>query len=110
VPSWWRWPSAARTRSLAAEVGSYATGEKTLATRLYPLLRTDELLTADRNFYSLVRRYSIRRVGAMFRRACPADRVTIPRDSSSGLELGLDSPVASWEARPPVGQSLFDAA
>lgn len=37
---------------LAAEVASYATGEKTLAHRLYPRLRTHELLTADRNFYS----------------------------------------------------------
>jgi hypothetical protein len=37
---------------LAAEVDSAAVGEKTLAQRLYPLLRGDELLTADRNFYS----------------------------------------------------------
>ncbi len=37
---------------LAAEVGAYASGEKTLAHRLYPRLRPDELLTADRNFYS----------------------------------------------------------
>lgn len=37
---------------LAAEIGDYATGEKTLAQRLYPRLRDDELLTADRNFYS----------------------------------------------------------
>src|SRR5512142_1506062 len=37
---------------LAAEIGDYATGEKTLAARLYPRLRDDELLTADRNFYS----------------------------------------------------------
>jgi hypothetical protein len=37
---------------LAAEVGAYAIGEKTLAQRLYPRLRGDELLTADRNFYS----------------------------------------------------------
>lgn len=37
---------------LAAEVGGYAAGEKTLANRLYPRLRSDELLTADRNFYS----------------------------------------------------------
>jgi transposase IS4-like protein/DDE family transposase len=36
----------------AAEVGAYAVGEKTLAHRLYPRLRRDELLTADRNFYS----------------------------------------------------------
>jgi hypothetical protein len=37
---------------LAAEVGAYSVGEKTLAGRLYPRLRRDELLTADRNFYS----------------------------------------------------------
>ncbi len=37
---------------LAAEVGAYAVGEKTLARRLYPRLREDELLMADRNFYS----------------------------------------------------------
>jgi hypothetical protein len=37
---------------LAAEVDAYAVGEKTLAARLYPRLRGDELLTADRNFYS----------------------------------------------------------
>jgi hypothetical protein len=37
---------------LAAEVDSYAVGEKTLAQRLYQRLRADELLTADRGFYS----------------------------------------------------------
>ena len=37
---------------VAAEIGDYATGEKTLAQRLYPRLRRDELLTADRGFYS----------------------------------------------------------
>ena len=37
---------------LAAEVGAYSVGEKTLANRLYQRLRSDELLTADRNFYS----------------------------------------------------------
>jgi hypothetical protein len=37
---------------LAAEVDSYSVGEKTLAQRLYPRLRRDELLTADRGFYS----------------------------------------------------------
>ena len=34
---------------VAAEVGSYSSGEKTLANRLYQRLRPDELLTADRN-------------------------------------------------------------
>jgi hypothetical protein len=37
---------------LAAEIGDYATGEKTLAARRYPPLRDGELLTADRNSYS----------------------------------------------------------
>jgi hypothetical protein len=37
---------------VAAEVDAYAAGEKTLAQRLYPRLRADELLTADRGFYS----------------------------------------------------------
>jgi len=37
---------------VAAEVGAYSVGEKTLAQRLYPRLRADELLTADRGFYS----------------------------------------------------------
>ena len=34
---------------VAAEVGAWAIGEKTLANRLYQRLRCDELLTADRN-------------------------------------------------------------
>ena len=37
---------------VAAEVDAYRVGEKTLASRLYPRLRADELLTADRGFYS----------------------------------------------------------
>jgi len=37
---------------LAAEVGPYAVGEKTLAKPLYRKLQPGELLTADRNFYS----------------------------------------------------------
>ncbi len=37
---------------VAAEVAGYGTGEKTLAARLYSRLRPDELLTADRGFYS----------------------------------------------------------
>lgn len=37
---------------VAAEVGALSVGEKTLANRLYQRLRCDELLTADRNFYS----------------------------------------------------------
>ena len=37
---------------VAAEIDAYKVGEKTLAQRLYPRLRGDELLTADRGFYS----------------------------------------------------------
>ncbi|MGH3845478.1 MAG: hypothetical protein ACRDS0_29230 [Pseudonocardiaceae bacterium] len=37
---------------VAAEVDAYRLGEKTLAQRLYLRLRGDELLTADRGFYS----------------------------------------------------------
>jgi hypothetical protein len=37
---------------LACEVAGYGVGEQTLAARLYPRLRADELLTADRGFYS----------------------------------------------------------
>jgi Insertion element 4 transposase N-terminal/Transposase DDE domain len=37
---------------VAAEIDRYSVGEKTLANRLYPRLHADELLTADRNFYS----------------------------------------------------------
>lgn len=37
---------------LDAHVDAYRVGEKTLAQRLYPRLRSDELLVADRGFYS----------------------------------------------------------
>jgi hypothetical protein len=37
---------------LTGEIGPYAAGEKTLARPLYPRLHADEILTADRNFYS----------------------------------------------------------
>jgi hypothetical protein len=49
---------------LAAEVDAYSVGEKTLAGRLYPRLRRDELLTADRNFYSFDAWASAVRTGA----------------------------------------------
>ena len=37
---------------LTAQIDAYRVGEKTLAQRLYPRLRTDQLLVADRGFYS----------------------------------------------------------
>jgi hypothetical protein len=47
---------------VAAEVDAYSVGEKTLAARLLPRLRDDELLTADRGFYSWQAWRSIRRI------------------------------------------------
>jgi len=60
----------------AAEIAGYAVGEKTLAARLYPRLRSDELLTADRGFYSVVMDSKIRgarreTILAAARRRCP---------------------------------------
>jgi hypothetical protein len=49
---------------LAAEIDAWSAGEKTLAGRLYPRLRPDELLTADRNFYSFEAWSSAVRTGA----------------------------------------------
>jgi hypothetical protein len=49
---------------LAAEVGAYEVAEKTLANRLYQRLRSDELLTADRNFYSFTAWELASRTGA----------------------------------------------
>ena len=49
---------------VAAEVDAYRVGEKTLAGRLYPRLRRDELLTADRNFYSFDAWSAAARTGA----------------------------------------------
>ena len=51
-PGWSRWPSAAPTPSWPPRSTPTGVGEKTLAQRLYPRLRADELLTADRGFYS----------------------------------------------------------
>jgi hypothetical protein len=49
---------------LAAEVDAFSVGESTLAARLYPRLRPDELLTADRNFYSFDAWAAAARTGA----------------------------------------------
>jgi hypothetical protein len=60
---------------VAAEVGAYAVGEKTMALRLYPRLRRDELLTADRNFYSFEAWGLAAETGAAL---CPTGQVTAP--------------------------------
>ena len=51
-PGWWRWPSAAPTPSWPPRSTPTWVREKTLAARLLPRLRADELLTADRGFFS----------------------------------------------------------
>ncbi|WP_370943388.1 IS4 family transposase [Amycolatopsis sp. cg5] len=58
---------------LAARVGAYATGEQTLAQELYPRLLADELLTADRNFYSWDAWDSASRTGAALLWRAPAN-------------------------------------
>jgi hypothetical protein len=49
---------------LSAEIGPYRTGEKTLAHPLYSRLRADELLTADRGFYSWAAWHAAQATGA----------------------------------------------
>jgi hypothetical protein len=49
---------------VAAEIGSFADRERALAARLYPRLQGDELLTADRAFYSWPAWEQARRSGA----------------------------------------------
>ena len=61
---------------VAAEIDAYKVGEKTLAQRLYPRLRRDELLIADRGFYSWTRRGTPRPRPA--RRCCGGPRPSSP--------------------------------
>jgi hypothetical protein len=49
---------------VAAEVSGWSVGEKTLANRLYGRLRPDEMLTADRSFYSFQAWHLATRSGA----------------------------------------------
>ncbi len=75
---------------LAAEVGAYATGEKTLAHRLYPRLHPDELLTADRNFYSFDAWGLATRTGAaLLWRAPTGLRLPVVRVLSDGTYLSV---------------------
>jgi hypothetical protein len=62
---------------LAARVGAYGTGEQTLAQGLYPRLLGDELLTADRNFYSWDAWDTASRTGAALLWRAPA-RLALP--------------------------------
>jgi hypothetical protein len=75
---------------LAAQVGAYAVGEKTLAQRLYPRLRADELLTADRNFYSYPAWEQAAGTGAALLWRAPTQlRLPVVRVLSDGTYLTL---------------------
>lgn len=70
---------------VAAEVGAYAQGEKTMAARLYPRLHDDELLTADRNFYSFDAWAAAARTGAALLWRAPTQlRLPVVSVSSDG--------------------------
>lgn len=75
---------------LAAELGSYATGEKTLAGRLLPRLHPDELLTADRNFYSFDAWQRATRTGAALCWRAPTGlRLPVVRILDDGTYLSV---------------------
>lgn len=81
---------------LAAEIGPYATGEKTLAARLYPRLNPDELLTADRNFYSFAAWSAAAATGAALCWRAPTQlRLPVVRvlDDGTYLSVLIDSGV-----------------
>ena len=58
---------------LDAEIDPYAVGEKTQAQRLFTHLRPDELLTADRNFYSFTGWATAAATGAALLWRAPTD-------------------------------------
>jgi hypothetical protein len=75
---------------LAAEVGAYSVGEKTLANRLYQRLRRDELLTADRNFYSFTAWDLATRSGAaLLWRAPTGLKLPVVKVASDGTYLSV---------------------
>ncbi|TFV51958.1 IS4 family transposase, partial [Geodermatophilus sp. DF01-2] len=89
---------------LAAEVGGFAVGEKTLAHRLYPRLRRDELLTADRNFYSFDAWSLAARTGAALLWRAPT-QLTLPV-----LEVLPDGSYLSVLINPSIRSSQRRAA
>jgi hypothetical protein len=89
---------------VAAEVGAWAVGEKTLANRISPRLRRDELLTADRNFLLLRRLGPGRQVRCRAVVAGP-DRVGPARRAGPTrrhLPLSVDEP-SDPRRTPPSG-------
>ncbi|MFC8850034.1 MULTISPECIES: IS4 family transposase [unclassified Micromonospora] len=75
---------------LAGEVAGYGIGEQTLAARLYPRLRRDELLTADRGFYSFEAWSSAAATGAaLLWRAPTGLRLPVVRVLGDGTWLSV---------------------
>lgn len=92
---------------LAAEVGSYSVGEKTLAQRLLQRLHRDELLTADRNCRTARPDLSV--VGPDPIRG-PARRIGAGRDRSRTTPRSEDAtvvaPLPSEDSAPALLSSL----
>ena len=87
---------------LAAEVGACSVGEKTLAQRLYQRLRADELLTADRGFYSWQGWDTAAATGAaLLWRADPAGAARGP--GAAGRHLPHRGDGLTGPRRPPGG-------
>jgi hypothetical protein len=93
---------------VAAEISDYATGEKTLAARLYPRLRPDELLTADRGFYSWAAWDTAQATGAalVWRAPTQLDLPVVKVLPDGGYLTALIKPTIRGRRR----ERLFDAA
>lgn len=77
---------------LAAEIDAYQVGEKTLAQRLYPRLRRDELLTADETSTPGPRGTRRRATGAALVWRAP----TSPRSAAAAGSGSLTPPAKGW--------------
>jgi transposase IS4-like protein/DDE family transposase len=83
---------------VAAEVDAYGVGEKTLANRLYPRLQEDEILIADRNFYSFAAWGVAASTGAQLLWRAPTQLglpvIEVPSDGSY-LSLPIDPRISA---------------
>ncbi len=98
---------------LAAEVGSYATGEKTLANPLYQRLRPDELLTADRDFYGFgAWALAVRSGAALLWRAPTGLGLPVVRvlDDGTYLSVLIDPEIRGARRRAAITAAARDGA
>src|SRR5918998_2574628 len=95
---------------LAAQVGAYSVGEKTLARGLYGRLRRDELLCADRGFYSFEAWDLASRSGAaLLWRAptgleLPVVRSDLPEHDATMMDRLFSRPMPDWSDRAAVAE------